>query len=414
MAWQKAEGEKLRGDAFALAAAANEASAANDPQLSALLAHAAGEKALDLPEESDLQMTVAEAMLNSLINGSVSDVALEGHQGTVYSVDYAPDGTRVASAGSDETVKVWDVASGVELLTLIGHEDDVASVKFSPDGSRILSGSLDTTARLWDAETGELLQTFTGAHSQTIVGVAFSPDQTRLATASSDETAAIWDIETGEILSKLDGHVDRLQSVVFSADGAQLATASIDGTAKIWDAETGAESVELSGMHTDGVTHVTYSESLGAWFTSSDDGSAVMWDAESGEPLRQYCCHEDDNGNTLWMDGLAVSPDGTLLATVGQDAAVRLWDIESGEEVDTYNQHTDHTWEVAFHPDQNQLASASSDGTVILHTLGERSIFDQRFVHDGEAVHFVMSGDESTLATYSEEEKVATIFAHRR
>jgi hypothetical protein len=77
----------------------------------------------------------------------------------VYSVAFSPDGKLVASGSDDETVRLWDAATGALLQTLKGHSSRVYSVAFSPDGKLVASGSSDKTVRLWDAATGAPLQT---------------------------------------------------------------------------------------------------------------------------------------------------------------------------------------------------------------------------------------------------------------
>jgi WD40 repeat protein len=73
----------------------------------------------------------------------------------VNSVAYSPDGTRIVSGSNDETLKIWDAASGAELLTLSGHTSYVNAVAYSPDGARIVSGSADNTPKVWDAQKME-------------------------------------------------------------------------------------------------------------------------------------------------------------------------------------------------------------------------------------------------------------------
>jgi tRNA A-37 threonylcarbamoyl transferase component Bud32 len=112
---------------------------------------------------------------------------LRGHAGPVNGVAFSPDGTRLASASADGSVRVWDRQAHREMLTLRGHEGAVLAVAFSPDGGRIASGGADHTARLWDREGHEVL-TLRG-HTVGVASVAFSPDGTRLATGGGGKSA---------------------------------------------------------------------------------------------------------------------------------------------------------------------------------------------------------------------------------
>jgi WD40 repeat protein len=95
-------------------------------------------------------------------------------------------------------VRVWDAATGQELLTLKGHTNQVNGVAFSPDGRRLASASPDQTVRVWDAATGQELLTLKG-HTSHVNGVAFSPDGRRLASAGG------WDATGKELLASAGG-----------------------------------------------------------------------------------------------------------------------------------------------------------------------------------------------------------------
>src|SRR5439155_10029803 len=78
--------------------------------------------------------------------------------GSAWSVTISPDGSTIASGSEDQTVRLWDTATGQCLQVLRGHTNRVYSVAFSPDGKIVGSGSPDGTIKLWNVHTGELVQ----------------------------------------------------------------------------------------------------------------------------------------------------------------------------------------------------------------------------------------------------------------
>jgi WD40 repeat protein len=167
---------------------------------------------------------------------------LRGHEGWVLSAVFEPSGSRVLTASSDHTARLWDAATGAELAVLRGHEDGVlgshgAAVGccngFDPPGTRVLTASDDRTARLWDAATGAELAVLRGREGG-VESALFDPSGARVLTASQDHTARLWDAMTGAELAVLRGHEDRVLGAVFDPSGARVLTASWDRTARIW------------------------------------------------------------------------------------------------------------------------------------------------------------------------------------
>jgi WD40 repeat protein/serine/threonine protein kinase len=286
-----------------------------------------------------------------------------GHRDPVLSVSWSPDGTRLATGSWDGTAKVWDAASGRELLTVRGFGGQVFSVAFSPDG-KLASGSWDGTAKIWDAAGGRGPLNFE-SHTGRVTCVSWSPDGKRLATASADDTARIWDAAGGGELLTLQGHTSPVHPIVWangvlsvswSPDGKRLATGSGDGTAKVWDAAGGPARLTLDAR-TLAVSSVSWSPDGKRLATGGWDGTAKVWDAAGGQLLLTL------KGHTARVLAVSWSPDGKRLTTASDDSTAKVWDAADGRELLALKGHSSHVWSVSWSPDGRRLATASWDGT---------------------------------------------------
>ena len=172
--------------------------------------------------------------------------AFDGDAYGVTAVEFGPDGTRLASAHQDATIKLWDVESGNELRTLTGHGEKVDSLAFSPDGQRLASAAWEDTIRLWDVASGEQVSTLTG-HEIGVTSVCFSPDGAQLVSAGASMTLTLWDLASKTVLRTFTGHDGPITSVAFSVDGKHIASSSDDNTIKLWEVGTGALAATLFG-----------------------------------------------------------------------------------------------------------------------------------------------------------------------
>jgi WD40 repeat protein len=166
-----------------------------------------------------------------------------------------------SSVGSDNTVRLWDPATGQPVgQPLTGHTDKVTSVAFSPDGRRIVSGSVDKTVRVWDANTGKPIGDSLMGHRDAVSSVVFSPYGTRIASGGLDTTVRLWDADTGQpIGDPITGHQDIIGDVAVSGDGHLIVSGSKDATLRFWDAATGQQVGEPLSAGSDSVANVVLS-----------------------------------------------------------------------------------------------------------------------------------------------------------
>jgi hypothetical protein len=179
---------------------------------------------------------------NALLLWDIATVAQEfalgGHTGPVNALKFSPDGTLLATASDDTSVRLWNPADGSSVAVLEGHTAPVMALAFSPDGTRLASGSSDGQIILWDAATRAQIST-PQEIGPAVLALAYSPDGTLLASAGGDDMTqnygiTLWDAESGEALITLAGHSDAVGDVVFSSSGAVLISASEDKSLRFW------------------------------------------------------------------------------------------------------------------------------------------------------------------------------------
>jgi WD40 repeat protein len=334
-----------------------------------------------------LEQLLHDALLQSSVR-----LTLIGHQDAVRGISWSPDGTKLATASSDRTAKVWEVGTGRELLTLRGHRNVVNGIAWSLDGNRLATGSMDQMVGLWDLGTGGQLSTLRGLGI--IYGIARSPDGSKLVTAGDDKTAKVLDLNTGLVLLTLRGHQGRVWGVAWSPDGSRLATASGDETAKVWEASTGRELLTLRG-HEGPVNGIAWSLDGSKLATANADKTAEVWEASTGRELLTLRGHEGPVGGIAW------SPDGTQLATASYDQTAKVWDAGTGRELLTLRGHKGTVYSVTWSPDGSQLASASMDHTAKVWDGGGRHELLTLRGHEGPLDGIAWSPDGSQLATAS-------------
>jgi len=297
---------------------------------------------------------------------------LEGHTELINGLGWSPDGIRLASASKDKTVRVWDTRTGACLFVCDGHENHVWSVSWSPDGRILASGSSDKTVRLWDAHNGkEILRL---DNPDRILSVAFSPNGSLLAWALGDGPLKLWNVSDltkskfendfdkyiirqastiglrpyavkekkehwvpqlpeskGDCLGVLRGPIDEdwgLSSLAMFQNGQSIVTGHVDGIVRCWDLKRGVKIWEGNQQIKSGINDincVAVSSDGTRIATGSYDKTMRIWGATNGRCLFQCSGHKERVFKVCW------SPDGKRLASISDDKSVRFWDAATGK-----------------------------------------------------------------------------------
>jgi WD40 repeat protein len=164
----------------------------------------------------------------------------------VWSMALSPNGKTVASGSRDGKVRLWDVGTEKVVTKWTGHTDAVMSLSWSVDGERVVSGSYDTTIRVWDVESGDTVLGPIKTGHQSVLAVIYSPDATKIATGGYNEDAVkIWDAKTGNLLATIK-HDSQVRSLAWTSDQKKLITASYPSI-RIFDTATWQQIATLEG-----------------------------------------------------------------------------------------------------------------------------------------------------------------------
>lgn len=316
-----------------------------------------------------------EWLARSVLPYTLPLVVYQGHPDGIDWLAWSPDGARIATAGTfgDQTIQIWEVATGRTLLTYRGHVDSygISSLAWSPDGRQIASADFGRMLRLWDAATGREV----ASHQEQGYLAQWSPDGTRLASAT-DQGIQVWGVTSGALLLTYHPQQFVASALAWSPDGTRLVAGGYEDTAdalpsvQVFHATTG-ETLAIYRHHSSTVTTATWSpdgkqiaSASAKRFTGTDahptyqtDPTVHIWDAATGQPLFLY------QGHSATVTDVAWSPDGQRIASSSDDHTVQVWNAGSGSQVFTYRGHDQPDappQQVAWSPDGQLIASASA------------------------------------------------------
>lgn len=292
-------------------------------------------------------------------------------------LDFSPDGVTLAIA-TEHTVGIWGVRTGHRISTLAQHH---LIELLLTDGQNFLSGDF----QLRDIHTGQGQADLTvgltafGAQAEElgIWAIALSPDGTTLATGSKAGLLRLWNMRTGHVQSILTGHTGSVTALAFTGDNTLLASASKDGTIRLWEVNTGQLAATLTEHEIGVASEPQMSVSIEVLQPKAFGESH---ESELPQPIEESEDTEEEWNSLVeaFVNNIAFSPDGTMLASASSVGTIWLWEVDTTRLIATFTaqeagmpKYASEFAKVglAFSPDSTRLASSSWDGMIMISNL---------------------------------------------
>ncbi len=318
---------------------------------------------------------------------------------SVTSVAFSRDSQTCVAGKSDGTIMLWNIAKQQPGGLLTGHTKDVRTLSVSPSGHGLASGSYDGTFRLWDMLSRREEQSVSVGYA--ISSVAFAPDGKKIAVAGDGLHIKILDVATASqmYIPWPDTHI---LSLAFSPNGKILAVANNNSSIRLVDvtsAITDAPKVTNLGQHQNSATSLAFSPDGSTLVSASSDHTLKLWDVLRSKELAVLKGHR---GN---VRQIAFSPDGATLASVGDDKTVKLWRASPEPDTDALR-HSAWVRSANFSGDGKWLVTGSWDGTIRLWDVTTKQVTRTLSGQTGIVHHVLFSKDSKLLISGGEDQTI--------
>ena len=323
----------------------------------------------------------------------------------VLSVAFSPDRNFLAIGDTSGQLYIWRLTASRPILEQIlsSHSHWTRSIAFSPDSKTIAYGGEDSNIYLRGVQTGTDIARF-GGHIERVRSISFSPNGKFLASSGDDRTIRIWDVVRNEFITALIHHKDKVRVVIFHPQHSVLVSASQDNQICIWEVPNQHSQLEKSFTLRNSfyleeksphlLRAIALSPDGEILATGGDDGVVRFWNLETGKFIRSF-----GKFHTSWIRSLSFNPHGDMIASASEDKTVRIWDVETGRCLHTLRDHYGRVWSIAFHPCNPWLVSGDDGLRVKLWHTSTGECLCSFKGYSQETRPIVFNPDGNTLAT---------------
>jgi len=389
-----------------------------------------------------------------------------GHENSVHSIVYSPDGRLLASGSADGTVRIWDMRTGEEAMApLRSGNGAIWAVAFAPDGESLVSGTDGGMVCVWNLLAAHVSVKHLRGHTGPVLSIAVSPRGSHIASGSKDTTVRLWNVETNQQLLVLRGHSDSVHALAFSQDGLHFASGSEDKTMWFWETSTGKPTKHSPHRHESKIHNVCFLPD-GKRLAVAKGREIILCKVRNGhktataysgfEDIASLCASSDGQslvsahgnivcvttlsrlsgrmssitlgGHAAGVRAVTFSPDDLYIASASNDLTIRIWRNGGKAEAlplpaadnsnkDISSQIMSDICELTGHTDWVHSVSVSPDGTFIVSSSSDRSIriwdiqtgkerLPPLHGHTGRVYSVTISPDGRLVASGSEDKSV--------
>jgi len=286
---------------------------------------------------------------------------LKGHQGKIYSMHWAEQGTSLVSAAQDGVLIVWDGITTNKTHGIPLRCAWVMTCAFAPSWTVVAWSGLDNNCSIYQlADNVDTPARELSGHNGHLSSCRFL-NNTQILTSSGDQTCVLWDIETGKALHKFVDHDGDVLSVSLSSDFNLFVSGSTDSTAKLFDLRTKSIAQMSFLSHHDDINSVQFFPNDSAFGTGSEDKTCKLFDIRYAGDLSSY---DSDKGVT----SIAFSKSGKILfSSYSFSGGVKVWDTLKGTQLSELKGHKASVSSIGVSGDGRALCSASWDHTLKIY-----------------------------------------------